>query len=87
MTQHTLIQNIENGGLKVCHFETKVKALRLSWLKRLTSESQSNYKILEYFMNAPTYTHISMQFTNYLIQTQGLKLPINNFMISVFSKI
>ncbi len=30
-SQHTLIQNIENGGLKVCHFETKVKALRLSW--------------------------------------------------------
>ncbi len=44
--QYTLIENIENGGLKLCHVETKVKALRLSWLKCLTSESQSNYKIL-----------------------------------------
>ncbi len=31
----TLIQNIENGGLKLCHFETKVKAIQLSWVKRI----------------------------------------------------
>ncbi len=46
ISQHTLIRNIENGGLKLCHIEIKVKALRLSWLKYITSETQSNYKIL-----------------------------------------
>ncbi len=42
----TLIQQIENGSLKLCHFETKVKALKLSWVKRLYSENNSTWKIL-----------------------------------------
>ncbi len=29
-SKHTLIQTIENGGLKLCDFETKVKSLKLS---------------------------------------------------------
>ncbi len=40
------IQPIQNGGLKLCHFETKVKALNLSWVKRLTCKAPSNWKIL-----------------------------------------
>ncbi len=34
IAQKTLIQQIDKGGLKLCHFETKVKALNLSWVKR-----------------------------------------------------
>ncbi len=30
LSQQTIIQNIPKGGLKLCHFETKVKALKLS---------------------------------------------------------
>ncbi len=33
IAQKTLIQSISKGGLKLCHFETKVKALKLSWVK------------------------------------------------------
>ncbi len=31
--QQTLIQQIEKDGLKLCHFETKIKSLKLSWVK------------------------------------------------------
>ncbi len=46
IVQQTMIQPIQNGGLKLCHFETKVKALTLSWVKRLTCKAPSNWKIL-----------------------------------------
>ncbi len=46
IAQKTLIQQIHNGGLKLCHYETKVKALKLSWTKRFTSEKDSTWKIL-----------------------------------------
>ncbi len=46
IAQKTLIQQIENGGLKLCHFEMTVKALKLSWVKRLTSDNESKGKIL-----------------------------------------
>ncbi len=35
IAQNTLIKNIEQGGLKLCHFPTKVKALKLSWVKTM----------------------------------------------------
>ncbi len=49
ISQKTLIQ-IDKGGLKLCHYETKVKALKLSWIKRLASEKDSTWKTLpKYF--------------------------------------
>ncbi len=33
IAQNTLIKNIEHGGLKLCLYPTKVKALKLSWIK------------------------------------------------------
>ena len=45
ISQRTLIQQIDKGGLKLCHFETKVKALKLTWIKRLVSEKDSTWKI------------------------------------------
>ncbi len=42
----TLLQKIEKRGLKLCHFPTKVNALKLSWVKRLTSDNDSSWKIL-----------------------------------------
>ncbi len=42
----TLIQSINKGGFKLCHFETKVKALKLSCAKRLSIEFNATWKIL-----------------------------------------
>ncbi len=33
ISSQTLIQQIEKGGLKLCHFETKIKSLKLSGVK------------------------------------------------------
>jgi exonuclease III len=46
IAQKTLIQNIDNGGLKLCHFETKVSSLMLSWVKRLTTSFPQKWTLL-----------------------------------------
>ena len=46
MSQKTLIQDISNGGLKLCHFESKVNALKLSWVKRLCLNTNATWTIL-----------------------------------------
>ncbi len=35
IAQNTLIKNIDENGLKLCHYLTKVDALKLSWFKRV----------------------------------------------------
>ncbi len=47
ITQQTLIQSIQNGGLKLCHFETKVEALKLCWVKRLCCNDNATWTILQ----------------------------------------
>ncbi len=42
MAQNMLIKNIEQGGLKLCHFHTKVEALTLSWVKRLCDKTDAH---------------------------------------------
>ncbi len=37
-------KNIDQGGLKRCHYTTKVKALKLSWIKRFCNETDANWK-------------------------------------------
>ncbi len=39
-------KQIDKGGLKLCHFETKVKALKLYWVKRLVSEKDYSTKTI-----------------------------------------
>ncbi len=46
IAQQTIIQPIKNCDLKLYHFETKVKALKLSWVKKLTCKAPSNWKFL-----------------------------------------
>ncbi len=52
ISQRTFIQSISNGGLNLCHFETKMQSLQLSWVKRLTSASNHKWKLLprKYFV-------------------------------------
>ena len=51
ISQKTLIQDITQGGLKLCHFQTKIDALKLTWVKRLTSNTKHKWKLVpkEYF--------------------------------------
>ncbi len=46
LSQKNFIQQIDKGGLTLCHFETIVNALKLSRVKRLVSEKDSMWKIL-----------------------------------------
>ncbi len=45
IAQTTLIQSIEHGGLKLCHLETKTKALKLVWIKRLIHLAEASWKV------------------------------------------
>ena len=49
ISKKTLVQNIENGGLKLCDFDIKIKALKISWINRLLDETEANWKILPKF--------------------------------------
>ena len=40
----TLVQNISEGGLKLVDFESKVRALRVGWINRLTDSSCARWK-------------------------------------------
>ncbi len=44
--QNTLIKNINEGGLRLCHYLTKVDALKLSWIKIVYSDIDANWKTL-----------------------------------------
>ena len=39
-------RKIINGGLKILHFETQVKALLLNWVKRLYNQPNANWKAI-----------------------------------------
>ena len=50
ISKTTLIQNIENGGLKMVDYKTKITALKCSWVKQMTNSSNANWKIFpKYF--------------------------------------
>ena len=42
----TLIQSIENGGLKLVDFRTKVKSLSITWVKRFSNDSPGKWKAI-----------------------------------------
>ncbi len=44
-TKNTVSVNRQKG-LKLCHFETKTKPLKLSWIKENTNPIESSLKIL-----------------------------------------
>ncbi len=46
LSKATLTQNINNGGLKMCYFQIKIKALQLSWIKHFTNLKDSTWKLL-----------------------------------------
>ncbi len=46
ITQNTLIMNIDGGGLNLYHYPTKVDALKLSWITKICSNRDANWKTL-----------------------------------------
>ncbi len=46
ISPQNLIEGIKYGGSKLCHFPTKVKSLKLAWVKGLTSQFNSTCNIL-----------------------------------------
>ncbi len=89
IARKTLIHQIDKGCLKLCHFETKVKALKLSWVKRIISENESLWKILPKFVykchNLNTYFD-----ANYNLLTKEpipiFYLEIHNIFMNFFKK-
>ena len=58
--KETIIADIDYGGLKMVHFESMQKAIKLSWIKRLNTMS-SNYAAL-----ADAQTNLSIPITDVL---------------------
>ncbi len=70
-----LIQQIDKRGLKLCHCETKVKALKFSWIKRLTSKKDSTLKTLpKYFYQIQRI--FTSKFIKYSCNNLKIKLKI-----------
>ena len=44
MARKATINNFENGGLNILEFETKVKSLRLAWLRRFYIDEDAGGK-------------------------------------------
>ena len=60
-----IIQNIENGGIKAPHFATMVEANRLSWIKRLTNNTNAKWKaILCDLIKPMSIEHFTENFLN-----------------------
>ena len=74
IAQKSLIQSIEKGGLKLCHFGTKVVALQLSWVKRLVNNTNSTWKVLpKYFYKTKD---LEMYFSSAKTIPKKEKIPI-----------
>ena len=73
ISQKTQIQEIKNGGLKLCHFQTKVESLQLSWVKRLSEPLHLTWTIIpKYYYKTK---HINLLFGAKNDLTPKLKIP------------
>ncbi len=80
-SQQTLIQSIQNGGLKLCNFETKVKALILCWVKGYVAMTMQHTPFYhKYSVNAPK---LNILFSgNHILPS---KLNISRFYTDVYN--
>ena len=62
-----LIQTVEEGGLKLVDFESKVKTLKISWIKRMVTDNMQNWKA------APSSFLNTTNFGLYFMCNQGKK--------------
>ncbi len=60
IAKSTLVQSVENGGLKLCDFQCKKEALLIAWVKRMTDVSPGRWKLFpQYFYK---YKNLNMYF-------------------------
>ncbi len=74
IAQSTLIQSIEHGGLKLCHFEIKSKAQKLYWVKRLINPTHANWKLLPKSFYKWQYVPMTYFCLKFCLLTQYLTL-------------
>ena len=53
MKKETIIADIDYGGLKIVHFESMQKAIKLSWIKRLNTMSSNCAALADAQTNLP----------------------------------
>ncbi len=58
IAKNVIIQWIGDGGLKVPDFQSKVKSLKLSWVKRLISKTKASLKLIPMYI----YQHCDLEF-------------------------
>ncbi len=50
ITKNVIIRTIGDGGLKFPDFQSKVKSLKLSWVKRLISKTTASSKLIPMYI-------------------------------------
>ncbi len=89
ISQQTLIQSIQNGGLKLCHFETQVKALKLCWVKRLCCNDNATWTILPQVFHKCSKLNILFSRNHVFtikIKYSQIHTDVNNLYIEHFKK-
>ena len=56
--KEVIIQEIQNGGLKMPSFKTMVKAIKCTWIKRILNEKYEKIDLLRHFIS---YKHFDVQ--------------------------
>ncbi len=73
ISKNTLIQTIEKGGLKLCDFVTKVKSLKLSWVKWLMENNNAKWKVLPQHLYK--HNNLSVYFNAYQNKLTNSRIP------------
>ncbi len=68
-----IIQQIQDGGLKLIYFGEKIKALKIIWVKRLTVGTPQRWKV------APTVFYKTSSFSDYFSSNQNPIINISQF--------
>ncbi len=68
-----IIQQIQNGGLKLIDFREKIKALKIIWVKRLTDGTPQRWKVL------PDVFYNTNSFSDYYSYNQNQIINISQF--------
>ena len=60
LKKKTVICKIDEGGLKMIDFESKIKALKLTWIKRALTNPTSSWKlIIDQILNDIPFDYLS----------------------------
>ena len=89
ISQKTLIQDTKQGGLKLCHFQTKVDAIKLTWVKRLTSNTTHKWKIIPKQYYNSSNLNIYFNSNHKILTKQAIPtfyLNIHNIYMKYFKK-